>query len=159
MVRPLRGASPRVEAARALQSLRIARVRLARLVRRLESVASRDRSVRGMLELLYKLDYLIELASLKLEVYVATGLATYETLEAALAALRLASDWSREAPPELASLVLDAEESAMRVAGALGVPAPPNPAGGQPEPVSEDLKEIIEEASRVARSRLESLPG
>jgi division protein CdvB (Snf7/Vps24/ESCRT-III family) len=151
-----RKSDPRISASRALQSLRVARMHISKYTRRLQPAAQRDEHARTLLELLYKLDYLLEWVSLKLEVYIATGLNPSRTLGIAAHLLREAASLEATAPPEVLAEIMEAEENILQ---AVNMVSPSDAiivdeyeaAHGS---LNNEALRVLEEAEREARRRL-----
>lgn len=146
---------PRLEAAKALQAIRLARMRLSRATRVLEASSKNDPTLRRNLEVLYKLDYILERIAVKLEVFVATGLAPLNSIAAAASLAKAASALAASAPPEVAAEIMEVEEGllrALRLVGGEGISSVfeadieirDNP----------EAREVLKEAERIAQRRV-----
>ena len=146
---------PRLEAARALQAIRLARMRLSRAVRVLEASTRSDPTVRRSLEALYKLDYILERIAVKLEVFVATGLAPLNSIAAAASLAKAASVLAASAPPEVAAEIMDVEESLLRALRLVGGEGTPLAFEADTEiHDNPEAREILKEAEKIAQRRV-----
>ncbi|MEB3816582.1 MAG: hypothetical protein LRS46_01375 [Desulfurococcales archaeon] len=151
MVKVKRGANPRILAARALQNVRLARLAIARLEGRLKMVE--DNSLASqVLSNTAKIKELLDYIALKLEIFVATGIALDKTLGEAARASGILRDLATSLPPQAASLILEIDESLRGLLQASGIPVPSEEDPSTRE-LNSDAKSILEEAESIAKMR------
>jgi len=151
LVKVKRGANPRILAARALQNVRLARLAIARLEGRLKMVE--DNSLASqVLSNTAKIKELLDYIALKLEIFVATGIALDKTLGEAARASGILRDLATSLPPQAASLILEIDESLRGLLQASGIPVPSEEDPSTRE-LNSDAKSILEEAESIAKMR------
>jgi division protein CdvB (Snf7/Vps24/ESCRT-III family) len=146
--------SPRALALRALQEVRLAKMAVARLRYRVASSTSEGGDSGELLSLLDKAERLLEYISVKLEVYAVTGVAMTETLNKALGAAGALRSLAPAMPPQTAALLMEVEEILRSIMATEGVPSFGREwQGASPVTLNEEVREILDEAEAVAKTR------
>ena len=159
MLKRRREISTRVAVSRALSIVRQVLMKVKIHEKRLERVAKRDPIAKQMLENLYEIEHLLEFLSLRLETLAVTGIIPLSELEVPLRLMREAERSLGGSPPDILSLLGQAEE-ALRVAlGSFTPQVNEEFMFINKEHINNEVEDIIKEAKIVAERRLEKVVG
>jgi len=155
LMRSRKRQNPRILAARALQRVRLARMSVARLAHKLREGSADARGSEDLLLTLKRVEDILEYISLKLELYLATGVALSDTVGKAAEASRALGALASTMPPQTATLLMEVDEALRGLADAHGMAPTGLELTGTPQGSvnDEEVARILREAEAVARQR------
>ncbi|MEB2836621.1 MAG: hypothetical protein GSR80_001792 [Desulfurococcales archaeon] len=128
---------------------------IARLAHRLREGSADARGSEDLLVTLRRVEDILEYISLKLELYLATGVALSDTVGKAAEASRALGTLASTLPPQTATLLMEVDEALRGLADAHGIAPAGLEIAGAPRGIvdDEEVARILREAEAVARQR------
>ncbi len=150
----------RIAVAKALSIVRQVLMKVKIQERRLEYSAKRDKIARKMLENLYEIEHLLEFISLRLETLAVAGIIPLSELNLPLDLLKRISDLLGGSPPDILSLLAQAEESLRKALESSTLDSTNIiDINVYEERNNTDIENIIKEAKMIAERKLEKIFG